>query len=99
MGATVRHAGRRIPGGDMIAAFQSPRLMQIGGGALAEVGALLQRLGCARPLIVSDPYMQSSGVLDRLTAILGTAGIAADSFVETVPDPTSDVVEAGVARL
>jgi alcohol dehydrogenase class IV len=84
----------------MVAAvFQAPRLMLIGGGAIAETGAVLRRLDCARPLIVSDPYMQSSGVLDRLLGILSTAGIAAGCFVETVPDPTSDIIEEGVGRL
>ena len=82
-----------------IAAFHAPRLMLVGGGAIAEAGTVLQRLGCERPLIVSDPYMQASGVLDRLLAILAKDRIGAGCFVETVPDPTSDIVEEGVGRL
>jgi len=48
---------------------------------------------------VSDKYMQSSGPLDRLTGVLKQAGIDHSLFVDTVPDPTSDVIEAGVARV
>ena len=83
----------------MSAAFHAPRLMLAGGGAITEAGAVLQRLGTARPLIVSDPFMRASGVLARLVEILAGAGLAAQSFTDTVPDPTSEVVEAGVALL
>ncbi len=83
----------------MSAAFHAPRLMQIGGGAIQEAGALLKRLGVSHPLIVSDPFMRQSGLVARLAEILAGAGIASDSFTDTVPDPTSEVVEAGVALL
>jgi alcohol dehydrogenase class IV len=83
----------------MSAAFHAPRLMLAGGGAIQEAGDLLKRLGVAHPLIVADPFMRESGLLRRLTDILGSAGIAPEAFTDTVPDPTSDVVEAGVALL
>ncbi|MBI3512824.1 MAG: iron-containing alcohol dehydrogenase, partial [Proteobacteria bacterium] len=83
----------------MIASITGPRLMLVGGGASAEIAAVLQRLGCARPLVVSDKFMQSSGPLDRVSAKLKAAGIDHGLFVDTVPDPTSDVLEVGVARV
>ena len=83
----------------MSAAFHAPRLMLAGGGAIEETGAVLKRLGVSRPLIVSDPYMRRSGLLARLESILARDGIGAESFTDTVPDPTSTVVEAGVALL
>ena len=83
----------------MPAAFHAPRLMQVGGGAIAEAGALLQRLGVGYPLIVSDPFMRQAGLVDRLVGILASAGIAVDVFTDTVPDPTSEVVETGVGLL
>ena len=45
----------------MAALITTPRLMAIGGGALAELPALLARLGLAQPLIVTDPFIASSG--------------------------------------
>jgi alcohol dehydrogenase class IV len=50
-------------------------------------------------LVVSDKFMQASGPLDMLTGKLKEARIEHGLFVDTVPDPTSDVIEAGVARL
>jgi alcohol dehydrogenase class IV len=81
----------------MIATVTLPRLMSIGGGALNELPDLLARVGISHPLVVTDPFMRSSGVLDRLTGLLDRAGIRWQTFADTVPDPTSDVVEKGAA--
>jgi alcohol dehydrogenase class IV len=83
----------------MAALITAPRLMAIGGGALAELPDLLGRLGLARPLVVSDPYIAQCGILDRATALLDGAGIPWSVFSDTVPDPTTEVIETGVARL
>ena len=83
----------------MAAMITAPRLMAIGGGAIGELPALLARLGLARPLVVTDPYIARSGILDRATALLDKAGIAWSVFADIVPDPTTAVIEAGVARL
>ncbi len=79
--------------------FHAPRIIEIGGGGVAKVPALLARLGLARPLIVTDPFMLSSGLLARLTEPLRAAGLAFDVFSDTVPEPTDVIVEAGVARI
>src|SRR5258708_18862479 len=83
----------------MAAMIQGPRLMSIGGGAVKEAAGILERLGVKRPLIVSDPFMRDSGLLARLTDGLDAARIKWDLFAETVPDPTTTVVETGVGRL
>ncbi len=79
--------------------FQGPRVIEIGGGAVARAAALLARFGLRRPLIVTDPFMVSSGLVERLTASLDAAGIAWGLFSDTIPEPTDTVVEAGVLRL
>jgi len=76
-----------------------PRLMSVGGGALAELPALMARLGLSRPLIVTDPYIARSGILDRATALLDKAQLPWTVFSDTVSDPTTDVIEIGVAIL
>ncbi len=60
---------------------------------------MLARLGLSRPLIVTDPFMVSSGLLERLTLPLRDAGIAFDVFSDTIPEPTDLIVEAGVKRI
>jgi alcohol dehydrogenase class IV len=59
----------------------------------------LAQLGLARPLIVTDPYIARSGILDRTTALLDKAGIPWAVFSDTVPDPTTEVIGVGVERL
>ena len=83
----------------MVATISLPRTLSIGGGALKELPELLGRFGITRPLVVTDPFMKSSGVLDKLTSLLDKAGIAWHEFSDTVPDPTSTVIEAGAAIL
>src|SRR5215210_284999 len=83
----------------MAALITAPRLMQIGGGALAELPSIMARLGLARPLIVTDPYIAGSGILDRATSLLDGAHIPWAVFKDTVPDPTTDALDAGVARM
>src|SRR5438874_8903693 len=83
----------------MAALITIPRLMAVGGRALAELPSLMTRLGLSRPLIVTDPYIAGSGILDRATGLLDKARIAWAVFSDTVPDPTTEVIETGVALL
>jgi alcohol dehydrogenase class IV len=83
----------------MAAIITTPRLMAVGGGALAELPSMLARLGLTRPLIVTDPFLVSSGHLERATGYLDRAGVRWTVFSDTVPDPTTAVVEAGALRL
>jgi alcohol dehydrogenase class IV len=77
----------------------SPRLILVGGGTVAQVPEVLAKFALRRPLVVTDPFMVSSGLVNRCLDKLGEAGIAASVFSDTVPDPTDTVVEAGVALL
>ncbi len=81
------------------ALITTPRLMAVGGGALAELPGLLLRLGLGRPLIVTDPYIAGSGILDRATALLDAADIPWSVFSDTVPDPTTEIIGIGVELL
>jgi alcohol dehydrogenase class IV len=84
---------------DMAVSLVSPRKLLIGGGALAQLPALLREFGLSQPLVVTDPWMVASGTVDRCLAPLAAAGIAAKVFSDTVPDPTDTVVAAGVAAI
>ncbi len=80
----------------MSAEIRIPSLLKIGGGAFAEVAAMLVQLGCRRPLIVTDPFMLTTGLPARLQAQVRGAGLSCEIFHETQADPTTAVVEAGV---
>jgi alcohol dehydrogenase class IV len=83
----------------MVAIVTTPRLMAVGGGALAELPAMLRRLGLANPLIVTDPFLARSGHLARATAQLEREGVPWAVFSDTVADPTTAVVVTGARRL
>jgi len=83
----------------MAALITTPRLMAVGGGALAELPSLMARLGLSRPLIVTDPYIAGSGFLDSATGLLDKAQTAWSAFKDTVSDPTTEVIETGVQLL
>ncbi len=77
----------------------SPRKILIGGGSLAKLPALLSEFGLSRPLVVTDPWIVSSGMIDRVLAPLAKANMASHVFSDTVADPTDMVVKAGVEVL
>ncbi|MBI0536405.1 iron-containing alcohol dehydrogenase [Roseomonas sp. KE2513] len=81
----------------MLVTLVAPRLILSGGGSVSRVAEVLAQLGLSRPLVVTDPWMASSGTVERCLAPLRAAGLAPAVFSETVPDPTDTVVEAGVA--
>ncbi len=82
-----------------IVSLAAPRLMMVGGGSVRQLPELLAKFGLSRPLVVTDPFMVSSGMIARCLEPLARAGLEASVFSDTVSDPTDTVVEAGVAVL
>jgi alcohol dehydrogenase class IV len=83
----------------MPALITTPRLLSVGGGAIGELPALMARFGLKRPLIVTDPFIAKSGIVDRATTLLAGAGMGWEVFQDTVPDPTTDVIGVGAEML
>lgn len=83
----------------MLATINLPRILRVGAGASGQLVATLAELGLARPLLVTDPFIQSCGYCERLQAPLDAAGIAYGVFGDCVPDPTTDSVYAALAVL
>jgi len=81
------------------ATVASPRVLLVGGGSVRQIAELLGKFGLSRPLVVSDPIMVSTGLIQRALDPLAQAGIGVTVFSETVSDPTDTVIEAGVAAL
>lgn len=75
----------------------APRLLLVAGGAVQQVAEVLAKFGLSRPLVVTDPFMVTSGLVQRCLEPLAAAGIAAGVFSDTVPEPVDTVIEAGVA--
>lgn len=76
-----------------------PRMIRIGGGALSELPEALTQCGLSRPFVVTDAFLVQSGMVARMIDVLERAGLSAQIFAETVPDPTVAVVEAALEAL
>ncbi|MBT0568543.1 iron-containing alcohol dehydrogenase [Williamsia sp. CHRR-6] len=83
----------------MVASIALPRFARIGPGALDEIGAVVSTLGVSRPIVVTDQFMVTTGVAERVLGLLRAAGTTPTLFDGTVPDPTTDSLVAGVAAV
>src|SRR5271165_303868 len=77
----------------------APRMLLVAGGGVKQIPEVLAKFGLSRPLVVSDPFMVSSGLIRRCLDPLAAAGIAAGVFSDTVPEPVDTVIETGVRHL
>ncbi len=73
-----------------------PSIIKVGAGAFAEAPSILKRLEVKHPLIVTDAFLVRLGLVESLRAQIENAGIACGVFSETVPDPTTDAIAAGL---
>ena len=81
---------------NMTANIAAPRMMLVGGGTVAQVAEVLQKFSLARPLVVSDPFMVSSGMIERC---LGHDADARAWFTRALTlNPHFSVLWAPVAR-
>ncbi|UNN04827.1 iron-containing alcohol dehydrogenase [Rhodococcus opacus] len=76
-----------------------PRIMRIGGGAVAEIGEVVSSLGLTRPLVVTDSFLVGTGAAEQMIKTLESTGLSPRLFADTVPDPTTDSLDAGLAAI
>lgn len=79
--------------------FEIPGTIVTGPGASAQVGAHATSLGADRALLVTDPYILSTGIAERVQARLQDAGVKTEIFAEVQPDPTDANVAEGLVAL
>ena len=84
---------------DRLAEFNTPAAVIVGAGAVAQLGAQIQRLRCARVLIVADPFLVKSGLVSSLTQTLRDDALFVTVWDGVQPDPTDVNVRAVVAEL
>jgi 4-hydroxybutyrate dehydrogenase len=67
--------------------------IDFGPGEFATLLGAVAELGLVRPLVVSDQGIAATGLVERVTALLGSAVL----FLDTPPNPTEEAVEAALA--
>jgi len=80
----------------MISQFNIPATLIIGAGASRELVTQLARIGARRVLLVTDAFMESSGLAGTLVREVERAGIAVALFAGVQADPTDKNVHDGL---
>jgi hydroxyacid-oxoacid transhydrogenase len=70
--------------------------IKYGAGAAAEAGWELERLGATRVMVVSDPGVVATGIVDRVREAIAAAGIATELFDDVHVEPTLESVQRAV---
>jgi alcohol dehydrogenase class IV len=79
--------------------FDTPPTLLFGAGARFRLGEELARLSAERILLVTDHYLEQTGLIETFLAHLREAGIEAAVFSDVQPDPTDTNVLNGLAAL
>ncbi len=67
--------------------------IRFGAGILSDIGTLLgDAVSASSALIVTDQGMISTGLVEKLTAALDSAGMPYDIYADVVADPPEDIV-------
>lgn len=72
--------------------FQMSHKLIMGNGAVKELPALVRRLACKNPLIVTDRGIVNAGIDKVIKRILEDVGIRFLSFEDVEPDPKIEIV-------
>lgn len=76
--------------------FEAPARLTFGAGAVGKFPDLIAGFG-RRALVVSDPGIAKTGILDRVLGFLRDAHVSSDAFTSVEPNPSVETVEAAHA--
>jgi len=72
--------------------FNTSKSIQFGAGALNRIGDLTRAQIGDRVMLVTDPGMMSTGIVDRTLKLLSDAGVHVDLFKDVEADPPEAVI-------
>ncbi|MBU2486406.1 MAG: iron-containing alcohol dehydrogenase [Alphaproteobacteria bacterium] len=72
--------------------FNTSKSIQFGAGALNRIGELVRAQIGDRVMLVTDPGMMSTGIVDRTLKILSDAGVRVELFKDVEADPPEAVI-------
>ena len=82
-----------------MAIYYVPSINLMGAGCLNDLGATVNDLGFKKAFVVTDNFLMSNGVANKVLNVLEGAGIAYEVYSEVVPNPTCKNVHDGLNRL
>ena len=78
--------------------FNTSKSIQFGVGALGRIGDLVRAQIGERVMLVTDPGMMSTGIVDRALQILAAAGVSVELFKDVEADPPEAVILKAVEQ-
>lgn len=82
-----------------MAIYYVPSINLMGAGCLNDLGATVNDLGFKKAFVITDNFLMSNGVANKVLNVLEGAGIAYEVYSEVVPNPTCKNVHDGLERL
>lgn len=72
--------------------FNTSKSIQFGAGTLSSLGELVRARIGERVMLITDPGMMSTGIVDRALKILSDAGVTVELFKDVEADPPEAVI-------
>lgn len=82
-----------------MATYYVPSINIMGAGCLQELGPAISDLGFKKALVVTDKFLVSCGVAEKVTNILKEQNIEFEIYDEVLPNPTCEVVNNALIEL
>lgn len=82
-----------------MAIYYVPSINLMGAGCLNDLGATINDLGFKKAFVVTDNFLMSNGVADKVLSVLEDSGIDYEIYSQVVPNPTCKNVHDGLDRL
>ena len=79
--------------------FYVPQINLLGAGCVKDLGGQVEELGFKKALVVSDQFLNDTGIVKQVTDQLETSGVKVVKFVEVTPNPTCAQVNKGLGIL
>ena len=77
--------------------FKIPQNIEFGMGSLKKLPDILDKSGSDNVLLVSDRGLEKLGVVKKVKDIIEGGGIKCTAYLDVIPNPTVDVVDAAAA--
>ena len=74
--------------------FRIPQNIEFGMGSLKKLPEILAKNNSDHVFLISDHGLESIGVVKKIQDIIEAGGIQCTTFLDVIPNPTTDIVEA-----
>jgi len=76
--------------------FNTSKSIQFGTGQLNKLGELARAQIGTRVMLITDPGMMRTGIIERALSVLEAAGVSVEMFCDVQADPPEEVILAAV---